>query len=148
MEELKTKYITADDFKMYFGIDLDNQYRDDDNPSNKVNAFLYRVETRLATYLDSHFYRKIDKEYPKFSNYQKEHYKLALLEQAMYVLRNSDISNDSGYDPEKGVIASKNQLEERIICPNCKDHLMLCGLWCRKVQTRSRIGLYNDGWLY
>ena len=142
--EFKSKYITEDEFKQFFGIDLSARLIEDDNPSNTANAFLYRIETRIASYLDSTFYRNVDFEYPEFTNYQKEHYKLALLEQAMYVLRNGDISVDSGYEPDTGIVATPEQLKAITIAPNCKQHLILCGLWCRKIKNKARSGL--DGW--
>lgn len=145
MENLKSKYITADDFKMYFGIDLESELKSDDNPSNTANAFLYRIETRLSAYINATFYRNVDLEYGEFTDYQKEHYKLALLEQAYYVLRNGDISSDSGYDPEHGVIAPNGELNNIMLSTNCKQQLMLCGLWCRKIKS-NRGGI--DGWLY
>lgn len=144
--EIKTKYITPDDFKMYFGIDLEAEMKDDDNPSNKALAFLMRIENRLHSYLDATFYRNVDKEYPEFTDYQKEHYKLALLEQAYYVLTQGDISVDSGYDVTEGFKATRNQIKSIIISENAKNELVLCGIWCRKIRNRSRGGL--DGWLY
>jgi hypothetical protein len=38
----------VDDFKQYFGIDLNIELPDNDNPSDKVNAFLFGVENRIA----------------------------------------------------------------------------------------------------
>lgn len=141
---LKSKYITADDFKEYFGMDLANMLKTDDNPSNTVNAFLFRLETRLEGYINANFYRNVEIEYPEFSEYQKQHYKFALLEQAMYIIRNGDISTDSGYDPEEGQKATPSQLKAIIISPNCKEQLILCGLWCRKIKNRGKGGL--DGY--
>lgn len=143
---LKSKYITLNDFKQYFGIDLTNELKTDDNPSNTANAFLHRVETRLASFINANFYRNVDMEYPKFTDYQKEHYKLALLEQAYYVLTQGDISSDSGYDVDSGPKATRTQLHAIKIADNTKEELMLCGLWCRKIQNRSRGGF--DDWLY
>ena len=140
-------YVVADDFKAYFGIDLAVELPDDDNPSNKVESFLLRTENRIVVYLNSQYYRKIEEEFPRFTDYQKEHFKYALLEQAYYVLRNGDISTDSGYDPEKGEIMNAERLNNIIIAPNCKNELMLCGLLSRKVRNRSRWGL-NDWWLF
>lgn len=142
--EFKSKYITADEFKEFSGIDLKYELADDDNASNKVNAFLYRIETRMSSFLDANFYHKIEIEYPKFSNYQKEHYKLALLEQALYILKNSDIAVDSGYDPTKGQMIDRGQLLELTISPRAKEHLILCNLWNRKIRNRGRNSL--DGW--
>lgn len=144
MSELKTKYITGDDFKEYFGIDLEIELKDDDNPSNKVNAFLLRIENRIDTFLNAIFYKNIETEYRKFSDYQKKHYKLALLEQAFYVLYNGDISADSGYTINEGVKISRKELLGLRVSPNAKDELILCGLWNRHIMSRSRGAL--DGW--
>lgn len=139
-------YVVADDFKTYFGIDLALTLPDDDNPSNKVEAFLLRVENRICVYLNARYYRYIEQEFPKFTDYQKEHFKYALLEQAYYVLRNGDISTDSGYDPEKGEVMNVDRLNNIVIAPNCENELMLCGLLSRKIRNRCRWGM--DGWLY
>lgn len=142
---LQTKYVTLDEFKEYFGIDLSVELEDDANSSNKANAFLKRIEDRMETYLNSNFYRNVELEYPKFSDYQKKHYKRALLEQAIYVLKNGDISVDSGYDGDRGQIISKGNLKKLIIAENCKQELILCGLWCRKIKSR---GFSFEGWWY
>ena len=131
---IETKYITTDEFKEYFGIDLASELNDDDNPSNKAVAFLKRVEDRIETFLNANFYRNIDLEYIRFSSYQKQHFKRALLEQAIYIYKNGDISVDSGFDPEKGEIASRKTLKNLSIAENCKQELILCGLWCRKIR--------------
>ncbi len=131
---LLTKYITLDEFKEYSGIDLDAEMRLDANPSNTALAFLKRIEDRMATLIDEACFRKVDLEFPSFTDYQKEHYKLALIEQAIYVYRNGDISVDSGYDPEKGIVADKGKLQSLILAPNAKRNLQLCGLWCKKIR--------------
>ena len=71
------------------------------------------------------------------------HYRLALLEQAYYVFRNSELSTDSGYDPDKGEIASAQTIRKLTIAPNAKDNLLLCGFWCTKIGNRAR---FNDIW--
>lgn len=134
---IKTKYITKDEFKAYTGIDLDLELKDDDNPSDKANAFLRRIEVRLATFIDAKFARQVDREYPTLSDYQKEHYKYALLEQALYVLKNSDLITDSGYDPEVGEVARQERLELISVSSQTKQHLILCGMWNRKLKARS-----------
>lgn len=123
---LQTKYISLDEFNEYFNIDLAAEF----GTVEKAKAFLKRIEDRLATFVDSNFNTNIDYKYPHFTDYQKHHYKLALLEQAIYIFRNGDISVDSGYDPEKGEIAKP---EKYAIAPNCKDNLRLCGIWNRNI---------------
>ena len=130
--EITTKYINKDDFKNVFNINLDEEIQNGDTPE----AFIFRLENRLATFLDAHFYRNIEKEYPEFSEYQKFHYSMALLEQGMYILRNGDISVDSGYSYDSGEISSTYLIEEKSIAPNCKQHLLVCGLWCAHIRNK------------
>ena len=59
--DIRTKYITPDDFKTYFGIDLDIELKDSANPSDTALAFLKRIEDRISTFLDSQFYLQVDK---------------------------------------------------------------------------------------
>jgi hypothetical protein len=124
-----TRYITADEFREYIGINLEEELRDTSNPSDKVNAFLKRIEDRMEVYLNAHFFKNVSELYPCFTDNQKYHYKLALIEQAYYVFKNGDISTDSGYDPERGIVASKHARTEITLAPNAVDHLRMTGLW-------------------
>lgn len=136
---LQTKYITLDEFQEYFNIDLRAAF----GSQEKAQAFLKRIEDRLETFVDANFNRNIDRLYPDFTQYQKKHYKLALLEQCIYVFKNGDISVDSGYDPEKGELARP---ERYAIAPNCKQNLILCGIWNRCVKVPGT--LYGPGWWF
>ena len=129
---MKTKYITLDDFKQYF-VDVD--LRSALGSEESALAFLKRIEDRMESFINSNFCRNISLEYACFTDFQKEHYKLALLEQAIYIFRNSDISVDSGYDPERGVIVDRSKIKELSISPNTIEHLRMCGLWNRNVRS-------------
>lgn len=137
MQTLTSKYITTDDFKQYFGIDLQAEI-EGINPQDSANSFLVRIENRIETYLNAEFYRNVEVEYPQFTEYQKLHYQRALLEQAIFVFKNGDLSVDSGYDPQSGQKISINALQELCIAPNAKRELMLCGLWCRKLRNNKK----------
>ena len=139
MQQLRTKYITLDEFEEYFGIDLRAELQNDMD----AIRFLKRIEDRLATFCDSKFNTNIDMKYPNFTDYQKLHYKRALLEQAIYIFKNGDISVDSGYDPEKGEIA---RTERYAIAPNCKDELRLCGIWNRNIPNMAGGIWLTDAW--
>lgn len=141
---LQSKYITPDDFLTYFGIDLGSQLKGNANPSDKANAFLKRIEDRMEAYLNANFFKLVTDEYPRFSDFQKEHYKLALLEQAIYVFRNGDISVDSGYEPDEGIKISRHAINEITLAPNTINHLRLTGLWTRHIG--SQVG-FLDAWL-
>lgn len=135
-----TRYITADEFREYTGVDLAEELHDTSNPSDKVNAFLKRVEDRMEVFLNANFFKNVTEIYPHFSEEQKRHYKLALIEQAYYVFKNGDISADSGYDPERGVILSKHARNEITLAPNAIDHLRMTGLWSARIGNRGFFG--------
>lgn len=134
---MKSKYITADEFKEYTGIDLALELKDDDNQSNKVNAFLFRVETRIEAWLETNYFHNIEREYPEFSDNQKKHYKIALIEQALYVLKNNEISEDSGLS-ETGVIVNRATINQLAISLNAKQQLQLAGL--------TNLAVYGKRW--
>lgn len=144
---LATRNITLDEFKAYTGIDLSAEMRPDSaDPNNTAEAFLLRITDRLEAYIDANFYRNPSAMYFGMSDYQKRQYKLALIEQCLYVYKNSDVSVDSGYDPDKGAIASRGEMENIRIAPNARDHLMACGVWCRAIRGVGRS--WGDGWLF
>lgn len=132
-------HVDNDEFKEYTGIDLIEKLG-----AENVSPFFYRVQTRLNTYIDSVFYRNVDALYPTFTEYQKFHYKMALIEQSLYVFRNGDISVDSGYDTEKGVIIGNGELERLTISREATKHLILCGLWNTHIKTPE--GFFSGGW--
>lgn len=124
----KSKYITADEFKGYFGMDLGLALKDDDNKSNKSNAFLKRIEDNVERYLNANYNQNVELLYPAFTDFQKQHYKNALLQQAYYELRNSNISSDSGYDLDKGVVTDKAVLHNLTLGNATIDELRISGL--------------------
>ena len=142
--EFKPKYYNADEFKTYTGIDLSLELGDDDNPSNKVNSFLARVENRVKVYLASHFNSDVDRFYELMSDYQKLHFKYALIEQALYIIKNGDISVLSGVQNGR-VSLSRNEQQRVIICENAVNELRLCNLWNRNVSKQAFRGRY---WWY
>ena len=140
--QLQTKYITIDEFNQYFPeINLVEAF----GTKEKALAFIKRWEDRLGSFINASFNRNIDMLFPIFTDYQKEHYKLALLEQCLYIFRNSDISTDSGYDPDKGEITSRGKINALTIAPNCKRELILCGIWNRNIPDMAT-GILTGNW--
>ena len=137
---LQSKYITPDDFLEYTTIDLGAALKGNANPSDKAYAFLNRIEVRMEAYLNANFFKRVSDEWPTFTDYQKLHYKYALLEQALYVFKNGDISVDSGYEPNEGIKISRESIKELTIAPNAIDHLQLTGLWSRKINLPGFFG--------
>lgn len=83
--------------------------------------------------------------YENMSDYQKQHYKVAVMEQIIYELRNGEISTDSGYDNEVGALSNIDYLTYITISPETKRHLQVAGLWSRKVKG-SRTFDIGDIW--
>lgn len=141
--DLAQQQITNDEFKMYSGKDLTLYLTDSDNPSNEVSAFLYRKQLSIDTFLKAEMFKQI--RYSMMSTDQKTHYKIAIMEQILYELRNGEISTDSGYDEEVGAIANIDYLKYISIAPLCKEHLMCAGLWSRKIKGTR---IFNVGDIY
>ena len=133
---MEPKFISSDDFYNYWGIDLIEKLKNNGNPSNKANIFLRRIENNLMAWIDANTFRNVGWEY--LSEFQLENFKYALLEQAMYVYRNTDISLDSGYDPEKGIIAERGTLDNLIVCTPALNFLKIAGLYNLNVTNRMR----------
>lgn len=129
---LQTKYITLDEFTQYFpNEDLIASMGSQEG----AIAFLKRIEDRMEAYVGANFDKNVERLYGEFTDYQKEHYKLALLEQCIYVLKNGEISVDSGYDPERGEIVNITTLKKLALSFNSKEQLILCGLWSRHIRA-------------
>lgn len=129
---LQTKYITLDEFTQYFpNEDLIASMGSQEG----AIAFLKRIEDRMEAYVGANFDKNVERLYGEFTDYQKEHYKLALLEQCIYVLRNGDVMVDSGYDPERGEIVNITTLKKLALSFNSKEQLILCGLWSRHIRA-------------
>ena len=131
---LTSKYITPNDYLNYFGDNLDNILPDDDMPSGKSERFIAQITDEVCSMLESKCFKRIDFEYANFSEYQKKCFKLALLFQCKYKIKNGDISNDSGYDPQSGKVITNGDLRDIELSRNTKRYLNLCGLWDRNIR--------------
>lgn len=130
------KFISTSDFYDYWGIDLIEKLKNGGNASNKANIFLRRIENNVMAWIDANTFRNV--HWDHLSDFQLEQFQYALLEQAMYVYRNSDISLDSGYDPEKGIIVDRGTLDNLIICTPALNFLKLAGLYNLNITNRMR----------
>lgn len=151
MIDMKPKFITTNDFLNYWGIDLNAKLKGNSTgPNNAAEMFLKRIEDRLMTWVDANTFRLTPWDYytdtyvyrneneKKIADYKKDFWKKAILTQAFYVFKNSDIGLDSGYDPEKGIVAEKSALDEIEICRPAIDLLKSAGLYNHIVKNRFR----------
>jgi len=138
---MKPRFIDANMFLDYTGIDLSAELKNNDNPSAKVESFLGRVELRVMSWVDKNTFRVRD--WNSLTNYQIRMFRYALLEQAAYMYRNGDIAQDSGYDQERGVVADKRALQEIVVCQPCIDFLIQAGLFNSTIKNRRRFMYEN-----
>lgn len=140
---LEQQQVSNEEFKVYSGKDLSLYLTDSDNPSNEVEAFLYRKQLSIDTFIKAKMFKQI--LFDKMTDDQKLHYKVAIMEQIIYEMRNGEISSDSGYDEEIGAVANIDYLTYISIAPLCKQNLECAGLWSRKVKG-TRVFDAGDIW--
>lgn len=130
------RFVTPTDFNNYTGKILEEILDVDVNNENYANLFLMRIEDRLLTRINVIGFQLY--EYTNLSDFQKENLQKAIIEQADYILRNSDIFTDSGYELDKGKIISSSELYNIEICRIAKDYLLECGLLNYNIKNRRR----------
>jgi hypothetical protein len=134
------KFVTVDDFKNYWGIDLRERLRSDDNTSNQAERFLARVEDRLMNWIDNNTFRRLKYDELKFKPRLYENWQKAILTQAMYMYKNGDLGIDSGYDAEKGIVTARSDLVELEVSQATIDYLSNAGLFNLNVRNLPRTG--------
>lgn len=130
------EFVTKEDFKAMWGIDLDSSLRGDD--VNKADRFLARIERQIKSHIDESTFRQYRWDDIKSDANWLTAFQTAVLTQAYYVFRNTDISTDSGYDPDKGVVAPKQTLEGIKICPEAITYLKNAGLYTQQIKNHRR----------
>lgn len=137
-----TKYITPNDYLNYFGENLDSILPPDDKPSGKADRFIKQVEDEVAMMLEVCCFKRIDEEYYELTDHQKYCYKMALLMQAKYKIKNGNLANESGYNPNSGRNITTGELEQIELSRQTRKYLSLAGLWTTKIKTTWRGGGY------
>ena len=138
MINTEPKFISPSDFYNYWGVDLNSALKSDNNVSNKANTFLKIVEDRLMSWIDSNSFRNTNWDEIWEYDHMLECFQKAILTQAMYVYRNSDIALDSGYDPDSGFVAKKQELQSIVICEAALNYLREGGLFNQVISAHRR----------
>lgn len=144
--DINTREITPDEFREYTGIDLEAELKPDGMPGSTAERFIRRNGLRMEAYLETICHRRLETAYRELNSFQKEKYKLALIEQSLYVFKNGDISTDSGYDPASGPKATPRYLADAYLAPNAKNYLLQAGIMSRDVFGKGRMGALPYGW--
>ena len=120
-----SNFCEPEDFKNVWGIDLFAVMRDD---GITPDQFLARVERQIKQFIDQVGFRTWD--WGSVENYWpwREAMQMAILEQAYYLYRNTDIATDAGYDPDKGMVADPNVMKKVTICNGAYQYLHDAGM--------------------
>lgn len=115
MLDIQSKYITADDYKLAKGVDLNLELQDDDNKSNKVNRFIQDITNWCCRYLASKYgvnelNPNLEDQWLKLATFRRTQFKLGVIEQIEYVLNNGLISVDAGISKETGQILDYSRI--------------------------------------
>lgn len=140
MIQSEPKYVTPDDFENFWGVNL-NATLKGNNYSNKANTFLRIVEDRLLDWVDTESFRTTT--WDEITDFQLEYLQKAILNQAMYVYKNSDIAMDSGYDPDSGQIVDYSKLYSISVCQPAINCLLKCGLYSHRIRNRRRFTTFD-----
>lgn len=130
------RFVKRSDFENYTGENLNRLLDIESEQDNVSNRFLLRIEDTLLARIDEMSFRTQD--WNDLTPFQRESLQKAIIEQANYILRNSDLFTDSGYDLEKGEIISPEKLSKLEICRISKTYLRNCGLLNQTIKNRHR----------
>ena len=130
------RFVKPSDYFNYTGKDLNYILKVDSNESNKANLFLMQIEDRLLARIDTISFRNV--RWEDLTPFQLENLQKAIITEADYIIRNSDLFTDSGYDIERGEIISFDKLQKISICRTSLDLLKNCGLLNYVIVNRNR----------
>ena len=109
---------TKEDYLERKGIDLDVELASQINDVGDAPSLrcINEVEEWMIDYINNHFTFSGDRS--NLSNVQKKWFKRAIIEQIEYILNNGDLSIESGFKVDTGVIISNTVLDKISLAPN------------------------------
>ena len=108
------KYITADDYKIAKGIDLNIEIQDDDNKSNKVNRFIQDITDWCVNYLvinyDNNDLNENIASFDDLAEWRQNRFRKGVINQIEYVLSVGLIDLQSGINQDLGTITDYSKV--------------------------------------
>lgn len=147
---LANMVVTPEEFERQTGINLVfrlvNENMVDGDSYSSAQAFIKRIQRRLNNYIDTHFNGMVGSGYAKPSDSQLYHYKLAVIEQVLYIFNNTAITESMGLNDDGYKTLSKADIKQREIGIECQRELEMAGLWNRNLNGYR--GFYNYWWRF
>ena len=140
---LKDKQVSAEEFEKYSNKNLKLYLGMN---SSQIESFIYRKQLEIDTFLETQFFKRPSSIYWQINDFQKKHYKIGVMEQILYELRNGEISSDSGYNGEIGAVIHADYLNYVTLSKAAQRHFVLAGMLSRKILGRNMFdfGGYYD----
>jgi len=131
---LKDIQINQTEFATYTGKDLKLWLG---KTTSEIDRFIYRKQLSVDTYLETKFFARPSTRYWELTDFQKMHYKIGVMEQILYELRNGEMATDSGYNGDIGAVIHADYLEYITLGNDAKRHFVLAGMLTSKIRGRN-----------
>lgn len=132
--KLKAQFVSTEDFKVYTGIDLDEELIGNTSP----DLFLRDCEDEIINYVNLQSWRNVSFwiDNHLLTNEQMDMFREAILIHAKYVFENGDVLGNNGIDPEQGVKFGSYERNEASIAPNAINKLKMAGIITLVMRSR------------
>lgn len=142
-EKIKT---FAKDFLFRTGLDLEKRLPANDLETNKVDAFVNRIEMMIEEEIMARNPNYVRLKRKGLSEIQNDAIYRAILEQSAYVFMVGDMNFISGYDPVSGVMTPLNEIRKRQLSPMAKKILTNAGMFYAGIGYSTNVGPDRTWW--
>ena len=132
--KLKAQFVSTEDFKVYTGINLDEELIGNTSP----DLFLRDCEDEIINYVNLQSWRNVSFwiDNHLLTDEQMDMFREAILIHAKYVFENGDVLGNNGIDPEQGVKFGSIERNEASIAPNAINKLKMAGIITLVMRSR------------
>lgn len=121
--------VTKQDYLYFAGVDLDLELTSriiNDVGDNPAPRFIYGIEEwcKMQFKKPPYFY-KFNAD--SLTTHQYECFKMGVMHQIQYVLRNGNVSNDSGFNTATGMLVPRSELEKIGMSMDAKGYFRSAG---------------------
>ena len=110
-----TPYISAEEYLIEKGVDLNTELQDDDNKSNKVNRFIKDITNFVLDYLTKEYLcnelNRLNSDFSDLAEWRRKRFHFGMLEQIEYVLNNGLVQIDAGINRATGQIMDFSNIQ-------------------------------------
>jgi|LSQX01.3.fsa_nt_gb hypothetical protein len=140
--DLLTHTISLDEYKAYFGVDLEFER----GTKAKALVLLNQAKDDLDLFISDNLRLNLRERFNEMSNLQKEYYKKALLNQVKFRLELGDIGINDGLNESNTKTLTVEQRFLATISPIAIKYLKNSGLTMPYASGSGKRGIFPYGW--